>query len=107
MEISVVYITAPDLDTARRLGSAIVQERLAACVNILSPMESIYRWEGRLEVDEEVVIIAKTTTERVDEVISRVRELHGYEIPCITSWPITTGNAAYLDWVAGECATDA
>ncbi len=107
MELSTVYITVADRDAARRIATALVGERLAACVNLVAPVESFYRWEGRLTVDEEVALIVKTATARVEEVIERVRELHDADVPCITSWPITAGNSAYLRWVAESCTTEA
>jgi periplasmic divalent cation tolerance protein len=107
MELSTVYVTVADRDAARRIATALVGERLAACVNLFSPVESVYRWEGRLTFDDEVALVVKTATARVEEVVSRVRELHDAAVPCITSWPITAGNPDYLRWVAESCTTEA
>lgn len=99
-----VYITAPSRDDALRIGRALVEERLAACVNLLGGMTSIYRWEGAVETAEETVLIAKTRRDRFDALAARVAELHSYAVPCIVELPVGRGNAAYLEWLAGEAA---
>ncbi|MFV3076236.1 divalent-cation tolerance protein CutA [Niveispirillum fermenti] len=99
------YVTAPDIETARRIGAALVEERLAACVNILPGMESLYRWQGRVEQASEVVLIAKCRAGGAGALTARVRALHPYELPCIVTLPITGGLPAYLAWlVAGSTA---
>ncbi len=97
-----VYITARDRDEALALGRLLVEERLAACANILPQMTSLYWWNGELTEDREAVLIAKTTDERIEALIERVRERHSYECPCIVSWPIDRGNKAYLEWLVGQ-----
>ena len=104
MEQRFVYMTAGSRGEAAAIGRRLVEERLAACVNILAPMQSIYRWEGRIEEAEEVVMIAKTTTGRLERLISRVREVHSYDCPCVVAWEITEGNPDFLDWIAAETA---
>jgi periplasmic divalent cation tolerance protein len=98
-----VYITCADLDEARRIGRALVEERLAACVNIRMH-ETIYRWQGAIEQGSEAGLLAKTTAEAYPALEARVRALHSYTLPCIVAWPFTAGLPAYLDWVASETA---
>lgn len=102
MPVSFVYITAKDKGEALAIGRALVDERLAACVNVLGDMTSIYRWEGRVEEAAEAVVIAKTATDRVDRLVARVKELHSYACPCAVAWPIESGLAPYLDWIERE-----
>jgi len=77
----------------------VVDERLAACVNILSPVHSIYRWQGAIETANEVAAILKTTERAVDALITRVAGLHSYDVPCIVTWPVDKLLAPYADWV--------
>lgn len=102
MQIRFVYMTAGSRKEAVTIGRVLVEERLAACVNIISPMQSIYRWQGKIEEDSEVVMIAKTTARRMDRLVSKVRELHSYECPCIVAWEIADGNAPFLEWIGRE-----
>ena len=98
MQYCIVYITTKDEDEARKIGRTLVEERLAACVNI-HPIESIYRWEGNVEEETEVAMLVKTKTGLIDEVIQRVKELHSYEVPCIVALPIEKGYPDYLKWI--------
>jgi len=93
-----IYITAGDEDEARRIARTLVEEKLAACVNIF-PIQSVYWWEGKIEEEGEVAMFVKTRAELADEVIARVRELHSYEVPCIVSFPIEKGYEEYLKWI--------
>jgi periplasmic divalent cation tolerance protein len=97
-----VYITTSGKEEARLIGQAIVDEKLAACANIIDGMESIYRWEGKVVQDQETVLIAKTTRIRLGELEARVQELHSYEVPCIVAMPIGYGSSEYLEWVGRE-----
>lgn len=101
-DLSLVYITAPDADAARRVARTLVDERLAACVNLLGPIESIYRWKGNVESAQEVALIAKTRQSLVEALVRKVREIHSYEVPCVISLPILGGNPDFLDWVRSE-----
>ncbi len=101
-EFLLVYVTAPDAETAGRIARALVEERLAACANILNGMHSIYRWQGAVEEAHEVVCLFKTTGERRERLFERVRELHPYEVPCIVSLPLYAGSAPFLEWIAAE-----
>ncbi len=102
MQINLIYITTENSAEAERIGQILVEERLAACVNILDGMRSIYHWEGKLVKDTETVLIAKTTENKVPALTTRVKALHKYDCPCIVSLPITGGNDAFLRWVGEE-----
>ena len=97
-----VYIVAADMAEADRIAEALVVERLAACVNILGIVRSVYRWQGAVERADEVAMIAKTTETLFDALATRVKALHSYYTPAIVAWPIVAGEAAYLDWIAAE-----
>ena len=98
MQYRSIYITTKDEDEARKIGRTLVEEKLAACINI-HPIESIYRWEGEIEEEGEVAMLVKTKAELADRVIERVKELHSYEVPCIVSFSIDKGNPDYLKWI--------
>lgn len=101
----VVYVTASSIDEAMSIGRAVVSERLAACANALDGMRSVYWWQGALAEDAEAVLILKTSECCLPALIERIRALHSYETPCITAWPIATGNPDYLAWIAAETAS--
>ena len=105
MKFLFVYITAKDKAQARLIGKALVAERLAACVNILGPMNSFYVWGGKLCDDTEAVLIAKTRATLLRRLVKRVKALHSYEIPCIVALPIVGGNEEFLEWLGKETAT--
>ena len=98
-EYLVVLTTLPADYDVQSFGRALVEERLAACVNLLAPMESVYRWEGRIEVESERQIIVKTSRDRLAALWDRVREMHPYEVPEFIVLPIADGNEAYLRWI--------
>lgn len=102
MEFRLLYITTAKVEEARRIGKALVDERLAACANIVPAIESIYRWQGAVVEDKEILLILKTRTELVEAAIAKVKELHSYTCPCIVALPILAGNPAYLDWLGQE-----
>ncbi|TWA82666.1 periplasmic divalent cation tolerance protein [Azospirillum brasilense] len=104
MEFVFAYITAGSRDEARRIGRALVEERLAACANIFDGMTSIYRWQDAIEEANETVLIAKTRAELFDRLAARVRELHSYEVPCVVELRVGRGNPAYLDWLRDATA---
>ena len=99
MEALVVLCTVPDEETATKLAETVVQNRLAACVNIIGPHKSIYEWGGKLEHDTEFLLVIKTSRQRFEALAEKVIQLHPYEVPEIIALPILAGNAAYLDWV--------
>ncbi len=99
MTVVSVYAVFADAEEAERIGRQVIEERLAACVNILGPCRSIYRWQGAVETADEVPAILKTTSAQADALVARVAALHSYELPCITVWPIDKLLAGYADWV--------
>lgn len=98
----IVYMTASTEEEAHRIGMTLVDERIAACVNILGEIKAIYRWKGKVFGDREVAFIAKTADEKFQALEKRVKELHSYECPCIVAYPITAGHQPYLDWLAEQ-----
>ncbi len=102
MEAFFVYLTAKDAAEAKSIARTVVAERLAACANLLGETRSIYWWNGELVEDGEVALILKTSGERKNELIDRVRELHSYDTPCVVCLPIADGNPDFLDWIAAE-----
>ncbi|GAB7022516.1 divalent-cation tolerance protein CutA [Salidesulfovibrio brasiliensis] len=102
MSQSLVYITAGDMEEAERIGAALVEDNLAACVNIIPGMKSMYRWEGKVESSQEVVVIAKTRSDLVQRLTLRVADVHSYEVPCVAAVPIQGGNQAFLQWITEE-----
>lgn len=104
MSACFVYITAGDAAEARQIGRSLVEERLAACANVLDRMTSIYRWEGAVREEAEAVLIVKTVPDCLQALTERVKALHSYDCPCIVAWSLSGGNADFLDWVASEAA---
>ncbi len=97
--------TCPDAETAARVARALVEERLAACVNRLPGIASTYRWHGEIHDEAEALLLIKTTRERFDALRDRLAELHPYEVPELIALDIADGLPAYLDWLARETAT--
>ncbi|NPE30383.1 divalent-cation tolerance protein CutA [Methanococcoides sp. SA1] len=100
MQHIMVYITVGSMDEARMLGKELVSRNLAACANIHC-IDSVYRWDGKVVEDKEVVLLLKTISERFDELKKTVRSLHSYDLPCIVCWNIS-GDEDYLQWVSDE-----
>ena len=103
-EVVVVSVTTPDEQVADRICAHLVGERLAACAQVRGPIRSTYRWEGRVEVDDEWMVTVKTSDRRVDALVEAVRSLHPAEVPEIVAVPAVGGDRAYLDWVLAETA---
>ncbi len=99
MKFNFIYITTKDKAQAKKIGRQLVESRLAACVNIIEGMNSLYWWEGKIHDEQEAILIAKTKESLVKEVIDKVKSLHSYSIPCIVSLPILSGNKDYLQWL--------
>ena len=102
----VVFITAPNKHEAARLAQMLVTSRLAGCVQILPAVESVYRWQGAVERQEEVLLMAKTLSAKFDELEREVRALHTYETPEIVAVPIASGSDQYLDWLRASVTAD-
>jgi periplasmic divalent cation tolerance protein len=99
-----VYITTKDKKQARLIGKALVTEKIAACVNILDEVNSLYFWEGKLCDDTEAVLIAKTMDANLGKLVKRVKKLHSYSVPCIVALSVVGGNEDFLKWVKSETA---
>lgn len=98
----VVLVTAPSPDQAAELARALVEERLAACGNVLPAIRSIYRWEGKIHDDAEALLVLKTTRGRFEALRERVIALHPYDVPEVLALPVEAGSAPYLAWLAAE-----
>lgn len=105
MAAFLVLTNLPDRAAAERLADLVIEKKLAACVNILAPCRSVYRWKGAVQHDEEHPMLIKTTEERYAALEQALREGHPYELPEIIAVPIQRGLPAYLDWVAAETKT--
>ena len=101
-KVLVVITNLPDRQSAEKLAEALVEQRLAACVNILAPCRSVYRWKGAVQHDEEHPMLIKTTLERYPALEAAIRAGHPYELPEIIALPAGPGLPAYLDWVGSE-----
>lgn len=101
------FSTCPDADTARRIADALVEERLAACVQLLPGLTSVYRWEDRVQASDEVLLIAKTARARLDALTARIVALHPYALPEVIAFDASGGLPAYLAWIAGQTSPGA
>ena len=101
----IVYCTCPDSDVARKLASELVSSRLAACVNILPGVESVYLWQGKIEKDREVLLLIKTDNAHFAALSDTITRLHPYEVPEIIAVPVQAGHQPYLEWI-DQCLAD-
>ena len=99
-EALIVFTTFPDLDTARQIGTKLVEEQVAACVNLLGPAESIYRWQGSIETAVEIPALIKTTRAGLPKLEETLQRLHPYEVPELLAVPVESGASNYLQWLA-------
>ncbi|MTW22193.1 divalent-cation tolerance protein CutA [Allochromatium palmeri] len=97
-----ILCTCPDQNTALRLAEALVEERLAACASLVPGLTSVYRWDGRIQHDSEVLLLIKSVEACVEPLTERLRQLHPYDVPEIIALPIVSGSSDYLNWVS-EC----
>ena len=104
MSVVSVYAVFANAEEAQRIGRQMVEERLAACVNILGPCRSMYRWQGAVETADEVPALFKTTDVQAETLMTRIAGLHSYDVPCITVWPIDKLLGDYAAWVEGSVA---
>ncbi len=104
MSVVSVYAVFANAAEAERIGQAAVEARLAACVNILGPVRSIYRWQGAIHTADEVAAIFKTSESQAGALMTRIAGLHSYDVPCIAQWPIDRVLAGYSDWVEESTA---
>jgi periplasmic divalent cation tolerance protein len=97
-----VETTVDSREGAERLARSVVEHRLAACAQVGGPITSFYRWEGRVQADEEWTVVVKTAADRLDELTAHIGEVHPYDVPEVVAVPVTGGNPAYLEWVRDE-----
>ena len=102
MSTLLVLTNLPDRETAERLAGALIEQRVAACVNILAPCRSVYRWKGAVQREEEHPVLIKTTAERYPALEAAIRAAHPYELPEIIAVPVERGLPQYLQWVVSE-----
>lgn len=95
---TIIYITAGNVDEAKKIAHALVSNKLAACVN-MHPISSVYEWDGKVEEDSEIAMFVKTTSDKFDEINEMVHSIHNYDLPCVISWEIK-GDEDYLRWVS-------
>jgi len=99
MAVVSVYAVFANAEEAERIGRTVIEEQLAACINILPGVRSIYRWQGKIETADEVAAILKTHHWQADALIARISALHSYDVPCVVAWPIDKILRSYSDWV--------
>ena len=103
MQQALLMLTnVPDVDVARRIARALVEQRLAACVNILPGVESVYQWQGAVEEATEIILLVKTVAARYAEVEAAIKALHPYDVPEVIALPVTAGLPAYMNWMEQE-----
>lgn len=99
LQVVIIYTTTKDVKEAKKIGKALVDRKLAACVNIIPKMNSVYRWKGSVEEAEEVILLVKTTDNNVEKVKKSILKMHSYELPCILVFPATSGLDKYLKYI--------
>jgi len=102
LNAAVVFITVGSQEEARKIAAALLEGRKAACVNIIPKVESHFWWEGKLDTDQELLLIVKTRASLVDELINLVKSVHSYDVPEVIALPVIGGNQDYLDWLDKE-----
>jgi periplasmic divalent cation tolerance protein len=102
MKVHLIYMTVGNKEEAKTIGKELITSGLAACVNIVDNMNSMYMWENELQDDNETILIAKTEETRVPALIEKVKSLHSYDCPCVLSLSVSDGNQAFLNWIAEE-----
>lgn len=100
-ELRIVFCTLPDIEQARQIGTLLVERQLAACVNLVPGVESIFRWDGKVNQSQEVLAIIKTTVARYPQLEQVLQELHPYEVPEIVAMPVSSALDSYAKWVRG------
>lgn len=101
MDFLMVYVTCKDEDEARSISSHLLERRLVACANMF-PVKSMYWWEGKIESEDEVVLIMKTRKEHREHIVKEILKLHSYDVPCVEFLKIKDGNPEYLKWIERE-----
>ena len=96
----IVFITVPTMEVGEKIANALLDKKLAACVNLISPIRSLYIWDGKINADEEVLLVVKTTADLfTDQLVPAVKAIHPYKVPEIIAMPIVMGSPEYLDWI--------
>ncbi len=98
----IIYITTSDRAEAQKIGETLIKKRLAACANVIENIHSIYWWKGKIERDDETLLLLKTKDDRIEDIINTVKQLHSYENPDITAIPLVKGSREYLRWIDDE-----
>ena len=98
----VIYITTGSVNEAKKIGRVLIEEKLAACSNIISPIRSIYRWQGKICDDKEALMVLKTRKKHFEQIVKRVETLHSYDVPEIIAIPIIEGSSKYMSWLNEE-----
>ena len=106
MSYKLAYITINSLENAEKIAEKIIQKKLAACVNIIPKITSVYEWKGKIQKDKEVVMIAKTTKKQFESLQKEILALHPYEVPAILNISITGGHQPYLNWLTTQCGNN-
>jgi periplasmic divalent cation tolerance protein len=99
---SLIYITTSEILESKKIAKILLEERLAACTNIIPQITSLYLWKGDIEMDDESILLVKTRNDKVDQLIQRVEEIHSYETPCILQLEVKKGSEEYLHWIEDE-----
>ncbi len=102
MPQKLIYVTVENTDEGLRIGRAMVEERLAACANVLPGATSVFRWEGRVQTESEAILVLKTAALRTEAAVARIKALHGYSCPCVVVLAIESGNSDFLAWIDRE-----
>lgn len=102
MTPTMIYVTAGSEQEALSIGRALVENRLAACANVLGAITSVYWWEGTVQEEGEAALFLKTRPELVEDAVARIKELHSYDCPCVVALPISEGNEDFFDWIIKE-----
>ncbi|MFN2502837.1 MAG: divalent-cation tolerance protein CutA [Acidimicrobiales bacterium] len=104
MDVVQVTVSVPSREVGAEIARSVVDRRLAACVQVLGPMTSTYRWQGKVETAEEWIVLLKTTADRAGDLVAHIREVHPYDVPEVIVTAVVAGNPDYLAWVAAETA---
>jgi periplasmic divalent cation tolerance protein len=102
MAAVIVYMTAGSREEAGRIAVLLVERRLAACVNVLGEIDSVFHWDGAVQQETEVAFIAKTTSQRLDELTEAVKAAHSYDEPCVVAYELVGGSQSFLDWIEDQ-----
>ena len=99
---SIIYITTSGISESKKIAHILLEKKLAACINIIPSIESVYLWKGEIEEDSESIMVVKTRSNMVEKLIMMVEDIHSYEIPCILEISVNSGSNNYLKWIDGE-----